>query len=558
MKIELGFASRPSSAPHPYAPRSQLATKHSSTSSQIYGITSRLPEQPGIRRTSHIERQHELINLADQPIRVVPFENESLNSYLLRLTTENGFLYATLARHLCIRARFQDWDICDNELQLERISQSTKVLLPRLREMMTRSVHGYPFFRYGLLSSLLGTDMKRSQQFCPDCLREDSTPYLRKEWRNSYTVACGKHRRLLSTCCTYCNTPFRPFTTPKQETVLFNCDQCSARVFDASEVPAHQFLADRALRLQNQVLSSLEEGWAQEFLGSEMHVFPFMEGIRLLCNLALSEKFLKRHMDAFDEVLRCELAKHAALRTEKSKRVNTEEAKSFRWIDFSPASRAAAMTIVSDWINKWPQALKTEIGSDEACHFIWTQVRPKLKFVPHWIESGFSEIFYDLKKRNRSRASKNKSHRARELLQKQGYYDVRRHEIKEYVAHGTMPSPRHDGLRRIVEQVRAHRNLIRLEGKREKYRNVDYLKSHFQKFDTHRKNEELKNHLGKAMSRVFDRKLHGALKGKKLSVADKNSYPGQYLHTLLKDPNVETMVIRYVDQLVANWPRAKS
>lgn len=41
--------------------------------------------------------------------------------------------------------------------------------------------------------------------FCPSCLAEDHTPYLRKRWRLAYQFVCERHNQLLHDCCPQCH-----------------------------------------------------------------------------------------------------------------------------------------------------------------------------------------------------------------------------------------------------------------------------------------------------------------------------------------------------------------
>lgn len=45
-------------------------------------------------------------------------------------------------------------------------------------------------------------------QFCPDCLRGDSTPYFRRHWRYAFMTTCAVHATRLETHCPWCDRPF--------------------------------------------------------------------------------------------------------------------------------------------------------------------------------------------------------------------------------------------------------------------------------------------------------------------------------------------------------------
>ena len=41
-------------------------------------------------------------------------------------------------------------------------------------------------------------------QYCPDCLRFDQPPFLRRHWRMTWAVTCPRHRRFLMDRCPTC------------------------------------------------------------------------------------------------------------------------------------------------------------------------------------------------------------------------------------------------------------------------------------------------------------------------------------------------------------------
>lgn len=58
-----------------------------------------------------------------------------------------------------------------------------------------------PIRNYGMQHRAFG------QQFCPECLAEDATPYFRKQWRVALFTYCPEHQAELHDACPACGAP---------------------------------------------------------------------------------------------------------------------------------------------------------------------------------------------------------------------------------------------------------------------------------------------------------------------------------------------------------------
>jgi hypothetical protein len=78
-------------------------------------------------------------------------------------------------------------------------------------------------------------------QYCPVCLADSRTAYLRRGWRFSFEVACWDDGCLLFDSCWKCGASVNPLaqTIPSTE---FLCAKCHARLADAPSVRMDEFI----------------------------------------------------------------------------------------------------------------------------------------------------------------------------------------------------------------------------------------------------------------------------------------------------------------------------
>jgi hypothetical protein len=78
-------------------------------------------------------------------------------------------------------------------------------------------------------------------QYCPVCLADSHTAYLRRGWRFSFEVACWDDGCLLLDACWRCGASVNPLaqTIPSTE---FLCAKCHARLADAPSVRMDEFI----------------------------------------------------------------------------------------------------------------------------------------------------------------------------------------------------------------------------------------------------------------------------------------------------------------------------
>jgi transcriptional regulator with XRE-family HTH domain len=150
------------------------------------------------------------------PCRPVPYPDECLSGYVLRLAEANGFLQLwDLATDLfprwshpdqVTRLRWEypveDWRRLLQRIQLPASVAQGMTLVPLVAKFrpspdLARSSYLSP-------GQLLRGVLKPDLQVCPLCLQ--AAPYLRLSWRLASLTICPEHRCLLQTQCQSCNT----------------------------------------------------------------------------------------------------------------------------------------------------------------------------------------------------------------------------------------------------------------------------------------------------------------------------------------------------------------
>lgn len=188
------------------------------------------------------------------PVRFLPFDDELITSWLHRLAWANGrklqrFLFELFpSRQHQLLTLDLDWEM--PSYLLDRLAMSLGVSESLIDRHTLKSVFSEclfasdyrPINKYWLLPSKTAKNLKIGSyvMLCPDCLQEDSTPYIRKHWRYSWDFLCTKHNKYLIDQCPVCNALFDYRACDageKEDQVLFEssivkCKSCKNIVDD--------------------------------------------------------------------------------------------------------------------------------------------------------------------------------------------------------------------------------------------------------------------------------------------------------------------------------------
>lgn len=188
------------------------------------------------------------------PIHPQPLPDELLSSWMIRVARGNGFkVHSFYAAHFGRERQIWNRDI-DHHAPgwlLDCLEAHTGVQRSRLDAMTLRAFESVVFERFNEtgntrflmpLSIFHRTRRAYGQQFCPLCLTEDKTPYLRRRWRLALAVACAQHGVLLQDRCGSCGSPLAPHradmnttSTFPQRSTLRQCGNCRGSIVAAAE-----------------------------------------------------------------------------------------------------------------------------------------------------------------------------------------------------------------------------------------------------------------------------------------------------------------------------------
>jgi transcriptional regulator with XRE-family HTH domain len=204
------------------------------------------------------------------PCRLVPYDDECLSSYLLRLAEANGHIcFKDFAFQLfptwrsCVQIQILRWEFpVDNWAEVPRYTQLSVTELERMtlwpwvakfRQPPMRAP-GQPASPGAYLKGIVEPDLR----VCPLCLQEQ--PYVRLMWRLAPVQACLRHGCQLQRHCHVC---YQKLTAIGWQHRHLRCASCGADLaalpvtaapadtlaLEAQQQPDFQYLLDPAMTL---------------------------------------------------------------------------------------------------------------------------------------------------------------------------------------------------------------------------------------------------------------------------------------------------------------------
>ncbi len=174
-----------------------------------------------------------------------PYSDETLSSWIVRTAFANGTDPKSFA--LSIFRQNSVWyrdldryipeDLKDRLCKLASLSKEKVVSLTL--EPLIDNLALYPKnnphkkWYFVLPIGLKGFVKTGGAYFCPYCLQDDKTAYLRREWKLAWNVACPLHKKLLILRCQKCDTIFSPHKLSYLEPYIYLCSSCGADLRDS-------------------------------------------------------------------------------------------------------------------------------------------------------------------------------------------------------------------------------------------------------------------------------------------------------------------------------------
>lgn len=155
------------------------------------------------------------------PVRPRPFPGELLNSWLIRLATENGVSNGCFARQVLDVDRLSLIGAIDTDEIPGLLSRLTSLTGVPVKEIIKLAFYDSRWTIPGIVPirgipkiAKMSFETKRSNQeglricgyfrACIPCWQEDPIPFIRRIWRQRFTTTCAKHSVILINQCNRC------------------------------------------------------------------------------------------------------------------------------------------------------------------------------------------------------------------------------------------------------------------------------------------------------------------------------------------------------------------
>lgn len=245
-------------------------------------------------------------------IRPRPLDDELFTSWLVRLAWSNGEKLHSFCRwRLGINRQFWYGDP-DRRAQADAIEKSaiaSCLTFERIFAATLASYEGVLYERHvnhGVSRWIMpiGTRARihalHGQQYCVECLREDSAPYFRRAWRLAFMVACVKHGQILRDSCPVCGAPIafhegdyaRRFMSDACPIALCSRCGCDLRHYDGTA--ANQ----RLLKLQDPLVKAVHTQWFSFESWRPVFSISLFNGLHFLLRVLASNSHLGKIRDS--------------------------------------------------------------------------------------------------------------------------------------------------------------------------------------------------------------------------------------------------------------------
>lgn len=201
------------------------------------------------------------------PILAQPKEDEILSSWIIRNSISNGSDPMSWTAGIWFEWRVWTLDI-DRHIDGKKLVDLSKIcgisadtlynmtLEPSIKYILeTDELNTKKAWSWIIPTGIRNRNKTNGLHFCPKCLEDKKSCYMKKDWRFSWNVACQEHGNLLSLQCPECNQVFSPHLIDYKTPTIYNCTRCG---YDLRKVPIS--MADsNALSLQNKLNNALKD-----------------------------------------------------------------------------------------------------------------------------------------------------------------------------------------------------------------------------------------------------------------------------------------------------------
>ena len=134
------------------------------------------------------------------------------------------------------------------------------------------------------------------QSFCPQCLENKDSCYLKKDWRLSWCIGCLTHKTLLHSQCGCCGSLYQPHLLTQGYNDISSCHKCGTEVYANSDL---MYMTNKQIDMQ-QRLCNIQVTGKGTFLGKTVSTHEWFMILRYFINLLRkSISCSKQHSLAF-------------------------------------------------------------------------------------------------------------------------------------------------------------------------------------------------------------------------------------------------------------------
>ena len=243
------------------------------------------------------------------PIELKPFPDEILSSWLIRNSIANGSDPSSWVDGIWMNYRAWNIDM-DRHLSQSRINQLSNItsldkmqirnmtLEPTIEKIFSEhKLNPKKAWLFVVPTGSRGGRKINGTHFCKDCLK-DRNPYIKKQWRLAWNVACPIHKTLLIHRCPKCNEAFSPHLINYKNIEIFKCTHCG---FDLTKSDSIS-VCDEVINFQEK-LNDIALGYCKsiDYPIMEKNISELFKTIRILFSFFRYTSFSVKHKNIFNK-----------------------------------------------------------------------------------------------------------------------------------------------------------------------------------------------------------------------------------------------------------------
>jgi len=232
------------------------------------------------------------------PVKLIPYSDELLSSYLTRTAEAMGLTLRSLYNQSLDKLNksiAHDIDQIQDDPFFSQVAYKTRCTPGVIQSLSLTSLVGKAFPRIkkngmtaGLIAKgrFLAKEQLHGVQYCPECFKE--SVYIRKRWRCSWITVCDKHQIKLLDACPHCDKPIVFFLMHGLVKNKGFCGYCEKSLTYDIDLETSDPLV---LNLTTRIISMMNTGWMCSVMRSPLFGLSFLRGYcRLLTQLSIDPK----------------------------------------------------------------------------------------------------------------------------------------------------------------------------------------------------------------------------------------------------------------------------